>query len=617
MNFMPAKQPFVKSPESGLIRPPMMEVGANNYFSKEDQDMEDSPAPVDERERDRMLAPTVPAAFQSQAHPLSPNSQATHDKQLKFNNELQYADPLVPPMRDQHAANSEVRTASISREGTVQSHAEAESHSPDEDGEGYFSKSDAEGAVEGSHGQPRSKRRMTTRGSLYRRHSIAKKFKVHKQNEMGEIVDKKGHRAWEMACGLQLGIRVNVGMNQNVPFASTPEFDTFHEAVKLKFPPAGSSITPPHEGAAFKFKDYAPVIFRNLREVFKIDTADYLVALCNTQPDGSNALRIMGTPGKSGSLFFFSNDMRFIVKTLPKREALLLREILPAYYQHVKQNPGTYLPRFYGLHRWKPEYGRNVRFVVMNNVFATNMPIHRRFDLKGSTMGRSASASDKEKGHRCILKDLDFLELNDNIKLGSARKRAFLDQIRRDCHLLMSLKIMDYSLLLGVHFEDGTEGGAQLHQPSMEELIPPANHRVQQPGSTGQPGSLTRGEEAPDFGRSPSDPESIDNPASGPDQLRSLQREDSQISRTHHGQDDEDYDNPGVFHPGGVRGRKEDGTPVGHRYFIGIIDILMLYTRRKKMERVWKTMTEGEGASSQPPAKYAIRFCKFVESIAE
>eukprot|EP00961_Rhodomonas_salina_P211025 2849963-Rhodomonas_salina.2 len=134
------------------------------------------------------------------------------------------------------------------------------------------------------------------------------------------------------------------------------------------------------------------------------------------------------------------------------------------------------------------------------------MPIHRRFDLKGSTMGRSASASDKEKGHRCILKDLDFLELNDNIKLGSARKRAFLDQIRRDCHvllpdmsssmldwctagladgagwgdcgrggggerrgrgsgrlrvecgvqLLMSLKIMDYSLLLGVHFEDGT-----------------------------------------------------------------------------------------------------------------------------------------------------------------
>ena len=40
-----------------------------------------------------------------------------------------------------------------------------------------------------------------------------------------------------------------------------------------------------------------------------------------------------GTPGKSGSLFFFSEDMRFIVKTLPKREAKMLIEILPAYYQ--------------------------------------------------------------------------------------------------------------------------------------------------------------------------------------------------------------------------------------------------------------------------------------------
>lgn len=38
----------------------------------------------------------------------------------------------------------------------------------------------------------------------------AKYVKVHKLNEMGEIVDKKGHRAWEMASGLQLGIRVMV-----------------------------------------------------------------------------------------------------------------------------------------------------------------------------------------------------------------------------------------------------------------------------------------------------------------------------------------------------------------------------------------------------------------------
>ncbi|EKX36253.1 hypothetical protein GUITHDRAFT_90050 [Guillardia theta CCMP2712] len=285
-------------------------------------------------------------------------------------------------------------------------------------------------------------------------------MKVHKLNEVGEIVDRKGHVAWEMACGLQLGIRVNVGMNNHgISKEDEPEFEAFHETVKLKFPTGGSSITPPHEGPAFKFKDYAPAVFRSLRAIFDIDTADYMVALCNTQADGSNALRIMGTPGKSGSLFFFSNDMKFIVKTLPKREAKLLLEILPNYFQHVRQNPGTYLPRFYGLHRWKPEYGRNVRFVVMNNVYATNLAIHRRFDLKGSTLGRAASEADKAKGPRAILKDLDIKEMGVKIKLGPQRKKAFMDQIRSDCHFLMSLKIMDYSLLLGIHERDQEQYG--------------------------------------------------------------------------------------------------------------------------------------------------------------
>lgn len=31
-----------------------------------------------------------------------------------------------------------------------------------------------------------------------------------------------------------------------------------------------------------------------------------------------------------------------------------------------------------------------VRFVVMNNVFRTDLDLHRKFDLKGSTYGRTA-----------------------------------------------------------------------------------------------------------------------------------------------------------------------------------------------------------------------------------
>ena len=71
---------------------------------------------------------------------------------------------------------------------------------------------------------------------------------------------------------------------------------------------------------------------------------------------------------------------------------------------------------------------------------------------------------------------------------------------------------------------------------------------------------------------------------------------------------------------GGVEGMDEHGRLVGERYFVGIIDILMLYTRRKKLERLWKSTTEGTsggGCSSQPPAKYAIRFCKWVDNVTE
>jgi 1-phosphatidylinositol-4-phosphate 5-kinase len=49
----------------------------------------------------------------------------------------------------------------------------------------------------------------------------------------------------------------------------------------------------------------------------------------------------MVTPGKSGSLFFFSQDTNYILKTIPKREAKLLRNLLPAYYSHVMANGDT------------------------------------------------------------------------------------------------------------------------------------------------------------------------------------------------------------------------------------------------------------------------------------
>ena len=47
-----------------------------------------------------------------------------------------------------------------------------------------------------------------------------------------------------------------------------------------------------------------------------------------------------------------------------------------------------------------------VRFVVMGNVFCTELRIHRRFDLKGSSLGRSADKIEIDE--TTTLKDLDL-----------------------------------------------------------------------------------------------------------------------------------------------------------------------------------------------------------------
>jgi 1-phosphatidylinositol-4-phosphate 5-kinase len=59
--------------------------------------------------------------------------------------------------------------------------------------------------------------------------------------------------------------------------------------------------------------------YRNLREMFKIDTADYMISIC-----GSDALRELSSPGKSGSIFLLSQDDRFMIKTLRKSEVQVL-----------------------------------------------------------------------------------------------------------------------------------------------------------------------------------------------------------------------------------------------------------------------------------------------------
>lgn len=49
-----------------------------------------------------------------------------------------------------------------------------------------------------------------------------------------------------------------------------------------------------------------------------------------------------------------------------------------------------------------------VRFIIMGNLFCTEYTIHRRFDLKGSSLGRTTDKAEAEIDETTILKDLDL-----------------------------------------------------------------------------------------------------------------------------------------------------------------------------------------------------------------
>lgn len=250
-----------------------------------------------------------------------------------------------------------------------------------------------------------------------------------------EIHDQ--HEQYALTYGMMCGILNSAGL-QN-PFKQRLTMDDFMRVEKRSFP-ASSKLQHP-----FKFKDYSPDIFRQIRRRFNIDSADYMVTLCGD----FNYIEFMSN-SKSGQFFFYSHDGRFMIKTQTKEESKFLRRILPHYYKFVMENPNTLITRFYGMHRVKMHHlRRKMHFIIMASVFDTPLEVHGRFDLKGSKIGRRATP--KERNSNGVLKDMDLLDSGFRLQMGAERRAMLLVQIRKDVEFLKRMKIMDYSLLIGIH----------------------------------------------------------------------------------------------------------------------------------------------------------------------
>lgn len=105
----------------------------------------------------------------------------------------------------------------------------------------------------------------------------------------------------------------------------------------------------------------------------------------------------MFSTGKSGSFFYYTGDGNYMLKTIRRDEFKLMKRMLKDYYDHLTiNNPDSMISRIYGLHkmvfsRKNKLTDKKIYFCIMNNLFNTTKHIDYRYDLKGSTLGRTYS----------------------------------------------------------------------------------------------------------------------------------------------------------------------------------------------------------------------------------
>mmetsp|Transcript_40758 Transcript_40758/g.65529 ORF Transcript_40758/g.65529 Transcript_40758/m.65529 type:complete len:576 (+) Transcript_40758:90-1817(+) len=457
----------------------------------------------------------------------------------------------------------------------------------------------------------------------------------------------KNHPEFELTFDMQIGIRYALGMENGGIKDNTrdrpPTLEEFDESIRLNFPRNGSEtppLTPPHSSRDFKFKTYAPKIFRRIRERFGISDTGFTTSVC-----GNFEYLSFKSNSKSGQFFFYSYDKRYMLKTMTNKECALLMKILPSYYQHVMDNPNTLLCRFYGMHRVKPAGNMySFHFLIMESVFNTNLEIHTVFDLKGSTVNRFAKRGES------VYKDVDFADSNFRFRLPKTIAGKLEGVIKADVAFLKEAGLMDYSLLVGVHYLDNKPKRIEYRQDRLRRLkdkdekhvdeaplgVPKKYNVISQPkkenvqmsedllvnddnAAAPAQGSMERasqGSTAIPMNDLKARSDSA-RPSAAEDDMKNLRQQTAE----HLDALDSIKSIPegGVLpaHHGGLRS-VDGGSPGNLIFYIGIIDILTQFGVRKSVEhRFMSLFKDGNQISCVHPSVYGNRFSDFLLSRIE
>eukprot|EP00833_Pecoramyces_ruminatium_P016144 jgi/Orpsp1_1/1190176/evm.model.d7180000077211.1 len=287
---------------------------------------------------------------------------------------------------------------------------------------------------------------------------------------------------------------------------------------------------------------------------------------------GKYMLTEMDSPGKSGSFFYYSQDYRFIIKTVHHTEHKYLLKILRNYYLYLKKNPNTLICKIFGLHRVKIQHGKKIHFIVMENIFPPDKDIHEKYDLKGSLVGRFTDENEHNSNKLVVLKDLNWIKKERKIYLGKEKETILINQLEKDVKFLAENNVMDYSLLVGCH--NLNKGNKDNIRDSTLSIIEPNPESLSKNIDTKRKNKKDPMAMALARAIAETEPVSLETSSSAlPDSTPKGKK----------------YF---IFYrdDGGFRATDENNKELQELYFMGIIDIFTNYNMKKKMEFLCKSV---------------------------
>eukprot|EP00122_Pirum_gemmata_P001336 Pgem_evm1s1194 len=199
------------------------------------------------------------------------------------------------------------------------------------------------------------------------------------------------------------------------------------------------------EITTFEFTAVAVERFKILQEHLGIDPIALLHSLTNEPLSGWE------NPAKSGSVFYISNDKKYIFKSMLKVEYKVILRFLNEYIDHILFPAPSLLTKILGIYRVKTGVGQSTPFLLMPNMLPEDGYLDEKYDMKGAEIFRTATRKELRKPIP-TLKDNDFFLVHDKQPLLLFQEDfTFVHTaIVRDADFLKKEHIMDYSFLLGM-----------------------------------------------------------------------------------------------------------------------------------------------------------------------